>query len=227
MHALPLARALLPRSLLALSARCPRASAHAALLVVAPLLCRRRPLSLAAGSPALSSLAAHSPAPEQAARLRALWQGAFDVLTTATPVAKCERSRRVAAAFLSADAPEKTPQLPALAPPPPPPRPPDTPARPALPLCVAPRLVPSAKSAAVPVPIYLLHSVAHIELNAVDLTWDLLLRWGPYAPFPHAMLVDFVVVADDESRHFLALEARLRALGSFYGAVTRCARSGA
>lgn len=69
----------------------------------------------------------------------------------------------------------------------------------------------------------IVHSLCHIESWAVDLSWDIIARFGAQpdlAPFlPHAFFEDFVSVADDECRHFLLLEARLRALGSHYGAL--------
>jgi uncharacterized ferritin-like protein (DUF455 family) len=64
--------------------------------------------------------------------------------------------------------------------------------------------------------IALLHAVAHIELNAIDLAWDLIARLAPLAP-PTALFDDWVAVAADEARHFLALNARLDQLGAGYG----------
>ena len=43
----------------------------------------------------------------------------------------------------------------------------DNPARPALPLLVPPSKVPNQKQLKVPISIYLLHSLAHIEVNAI------------------------------------------------------------
>lgn len=63
-----------------------------------------------------------------------------------------------------------------------------------------------------------LHSLAHIESWAVDLSWDAVSRFGRDYPLPRAFFDDFVTVADDECRHFRLLEARLKALGSHYGA---------
>jgi uncharacterized ferritin-like protein (DUF455 family) len=36
-------------------------------------------------------------------------------------------------------------------------------------------MMPSAKQAGVSLTVYILHNAAHIELNAIDLTWDTLL----------------------------------------------------
>lgn len=47
----------------------------------------------------------------------------------------------------------------------------------------------------------MLHNLAHIELNAVDLAWDTLVRFAPLA-LHEAFYADFARVADDEARHF-------------------------
>src|SRR5690606_30985264 len=64
----------------------------------------------------------------------------------------------------------------------------------------------------------LLHALAHIELNAVDLSWDAVARF-PEAGFPRGYVDDWVRVADEESKHFLLLADRLEQLGSRYGAL--------
>jgi len=61
-----------------------------------------------------------------------------------------------------------------------------------------------------------LHALAHIELNAIDLAWDILARFaGP--DLPEAFYADWIGVADDEARHFEMLSERLAALGAAYG----------
>ncbi|KXZ42072.1 hypothetical protein GPECTOR_210g415 [Gonium pectorale] len=67
----------------------------------------------------------------------------------------------------------------------------------------------------------LLHSAVHIENWAVDLSWDVLARFGLQAieyELPRAFFDDFVTVAEDECRHFSALAKRLEEIGSHYGA---------
>ena len=64
--------------------------------------------------------------------------------------------------------------------------------------------------------IALLHALAHIELNAIDLAWDLLARFAADAP-SRAFFDDWVRVADEEARHFRLLSDRLEALGASYG----------
>jgi len=46
------------------------------------------------------------------------------------------------------------------------------PVRPDLPLLVDAKEIPSPKAANIPLPIYMLHNCAHIELNAIDVFWN-------------------------------------------------------
>jgi uncharacterized ferritin-like protein (DUF455 family) len=97
--------------------------------------------------------------------------------------------------------------------------PPDRPGRPDTPELLPPRAVKKRKITASPEGrIALLHALAHIELNAVDLAWDMVVRF-PDIDWPQGYFEDWVGVADDESKHFLALADRLEALGSRYGAL--------
>ncbi|WP_417448818.1 ferritin-like domain-containing protein [Kordiimonas sp.] len=61
----------------------------------------------------------------------------------------------------------------------------------------------------------LLHAVAHIELNAIDLAFDIVARFG--ATMPKSFTDDWIQVGDDEARHFSLVSARLKAMDSFYG----------
>jgi uncharacterized ferritin-like protein (DUF455 family) len=71
--------------------------------------------------------------------------------------------------------------------------------------------------------VALLHALAHIELNAIDLAWDLVARFGGAwfggAGLPRAFFDDWLGVAAEEAEHFALLVARLDALGSAYGAL--------
>ena len=60
----------------------------------------------------------------------------------------------------------------------------------------------------------LIHAVTHIEFNAINLAWDAVYR---FRDLPTAYYDDWIGVADDEARHFLALRGRLRELGFEYG----------
>ncbi|KAJ6805260.1 uncharacterized protein M6B38_178990 [Iris pallida] len=64
----------------------------------------------------------------------------------------------------------------------------------------------------------ILHSLVHTESWAIDLSWDIIARFGLQESMPTDFFTDFVQVARDEGRHFTLLSARLRELGSFYGA---------
>lgn len=66
--------------------------------------------------------------------------------------------------------------------------------------------------------IALLHALAHIELNAVDLAADLLARFAT-KDTPPAFVEDWLKVLGEEGKHFLLLSDRLEALGSHYGAL--------
>lgn len=93
------------------------------------------------------------------------------------------------------------------------------PGRPLTPILLAPRQVPKRRiSRGVAGRIALLHAIAHIELNAIDLALDITLRFTDYG-LPFDFLRDWLSVADDESRHFLLLSNRLNDLDSHYGAL--------
>lgn len=64
--------------------------------------------------------------------------------------------------------------------------------------------------------IALLHALAHIEFNAIDLAWDIVARFPDQ---PRDFYGDWIAVGDDEARHFLMLRDRLVDLGSDYGAL--------
>ena len=100
---------------------------------------------------------------------------------------------------------------------------PDRPARPAKPQLLFPRDMPkrkkgnSDKNKGI-----LLHALSHIELNAIDLAWDII---GRYAHFyqaegfslPIEFYEDWLKVADDEAKHFLMLSDRLADFDIKYG----------
>ena len=66
--------------------------------------------------------------------------------------------------------------------------------------------------------IALLHAVAHIELNAVDLHWDIIARFG-HIKMPIGFYDDWVKSAAEESKHFNLVCDCLEAIGSYYGAL--------
>jgi uncharacterized ferritin-like protein (DUF455 family) len=90
----------------------------------------------------------------------------------------------------------------------------DDPGRPAKPALVAPRDVPSRGLGTVEGRAALLHAVAHIEFNAINLALDAAYR---FRDMPREFYLDWTGVAADEARHFRLLRTRLEALGFRYG----------
>ena len=95
---------------------------------------------------------------------------------------------------------------------------PDHPARPEAPRLCAPKDVAKRKPGSPEGRIALLHAVAHIELNAVDLHWDIIARFSD-TPLPLGFFDDWVKAADEESKHFNLICDCLEAEGSHYGAL--------
>jgi uncharacterized ferritin-like protein (DUF455 family) len=93
---------------------------------------------------------------------------------------------------------------------------PDRPGRPIRPELLRPRDMPRRGSGDLAGRIALLHALAHIELNAVDMTWDLVGRFV-HAPVPRAFFDNWVQVGLEEAKHFDLLDRRLIALGAAYG----------
>lgn len=134
---------------------------------------------------------------------------AVDVLTTADALEKVEKSRRHAAVWFAGRAAGTPLPIGSAMPPP-------HPARPALPPLLAPRDVPRRRPGSPHGRKALLHAVAHIELNAIDLHWDMVARFTA-EPMPLDFYDDWVRTADDEARHFRLLADCLAARDGFYG----------
>jgi len=100
---------------------------------------------------------------------------------------------------------------------------PDCPGRPTKPELVSPADVKRRRLGSLGGRVSLLHAIAHIELNAIDLAADMLARYGNSAritgPDRINFIEDWVGVCDDEARHFTLIKDRLIALGSYYGAL--------
>lgn len=131
-----------------------------------------------------------------------LAQGAVDVLLTAAP------EEKVAATFALADvwrAGMDVGRADA----------PDDPARPARPELLAPGEMPR-RSMGPKGRIAFIHALAHIELNAIDLAWDIVARFS-HLDLPLAYYNDWVGVAVEEAEHYAALASRLIDLGAAYG----------
>lgn len=97
-------------------------------------------------------------------------------------------------------------------------QPPLTPARPQKPELLNPRDVPRRRPGSPQGRIALLHAVAHIELNAVDLHWDIIARFAD-VKMPMGYYDDWVKAASEESKHFNLISDCLEDMGSHYGAL--------
>ena len=94
------------------------------------------------------------------------------------------------------------------------PQAPDEPGRPPRPVLVAPRALHRRSTAAAASHAALIHAVAHIELNAVNLALDAVCR---FPGMPEAYYADWMRVAAEEATHFTLLRDHLRQLGHAYG----------
>jgi len=95
-----------------------------------------------------------------------------------------------------------------------PPEPVRMPGRPPRPALVHPRELPRRGFGTPEGRAAFVHSIAHIEFNAIDLAWDAVYR---FRGMPDAFYADWVGVANDEARHFVMLRERLQQLGHDYG----------
>jgi len=94
--------------------------------------------------------------------------------------------------------------------------PPERPGRPEKPQLVPPHLVPRRSIRSKRGMIALLHAIAHIELNAIDLALDIIARFARLS-MPRSFYDGWVMVAREEARHFGLLRDRLANFGAAYG----------
>lgn len=95
--------------------------------------------------------------------------------------------------------------------------PPTRPERPERPKLLAPQDVPRRKiNRGTTGRIALLHALSHIEINAVDLAWDIIVRFAD-ADLPRAFFDDWIQVAAEEAKHFMLLSDRLNDFDTAYG----------
>ncbi len=88
------------------------------------------------------------------------------------------------------------------------------PGRPERPLLLPPRLVGRRSMATVEGRAMLIHALAHIEFNAVNLALDALWR---FPAMPLEYYTDWLRVSKEEAHHFALLAAHLQVLGHQYG----------
>lgn len=90
----------------------------------------------------------------------------------------------------------------------------EIPGRPARPVLVHPRDVPQRRLNSDEGRAALVHAIAHIEFNAINLALDAVYR---FRDLPDAYYGDWLRVAAEEASHFALLQARLAELGHAYG----------
>ncbi|GHA91155.1 rhamnosyltransferase [Algimonas arctica] len=98
--------------------------------------------------------------------------------------------------------------------------PPKRPARPERPPLVSPRELRRRRLGSPEGRAALLHAIAHIELNAIDLAADMIARFADapdVAGQRDAFIADWSSVCDDEARHFGLISDRLVELDFVYG----------
>lgn len=93
---------------------------------------------------------------------------------------------------------------------------PNRPARPEKPERRAPADMPRRSKGGEAGRAAFVHAIAHIELNAIDLAWDIIARFTD-EDMPTAFYDDWVEVALDEAEHFEMLSNRLGEMGYAYG----------
>ncbi|MDZ4730991.1 MAG: ferritin-like domain-containing protein [Xanthomonadales bacterium] len=86
--------------------------------------------------------------------------------------------------------------------------------RPDRPALIDPAKVPRRRLGSAAGRVALIHAIAHIEFNAINLALDAV---GRFRTMPQQFYFDWLSVAADEARHFQLLQQRLQQLGAEYG----------
>ena len=143
-----------------------------------------------------------------------LTKAALEVLNTANAHEKANKTRAFASLWRQADE-KSVGQITDM---------PTRPARPDRPELLMPRDMPKRKKGNFDQnKINLLHALSHIELNAIDLAWDIIARFSYLHEakegfaLPLAFYEDWLKVADDEAKHFLMLSDELEKFDAKYG----------
>lgn len=142
-----------------------------------------------------------------------LTDAALQVLQTADPNAKADLTHQLATDWAnSREKNIKTSDMP------------DRPARPEQPELLLPTEMPKRKKAGSKRGrVALLHALAHIELNAIDLAWDIIGRFSYFYnndsgfTLPINFYEQWLDVAVDEAKHFKMLQSRLSDFDATYG----------
>ena len=132
------------------------------------------------------------------------------VLKAAAPAKKCDAAARAAALMAQANAEPLVVSAP-----------PDRPARPEKPALAPPAAVPRRRLGSAQGRAALLHAVAHIEFNAIDLAFDMAARFfgqiGALGLDARRFADDWIRIGGEEALHFGLVSARLADYGVSYG----------
>lgn len=132
--------------------------------------------------------------------------GALECLLESDPAVKTRAVSALAQAYLAGDLGVDNSAVPHVSA--------TIPGRPARPLLVAPRLVGRRSMVTLEGRAMLVHALAHIEFNALNLALDALWRF-PHMPAEY--YADWLRVSKEEAIHFSMLVAHLGVLGYQYG----------
>ena len=94
--------------------------------------------------------------------------------------------------------------------------PPTRPGRPERPILLPPADVPKRPLNSRKGRLALIHAIAHIELNAIDLALDIIVRFAR-ENMPRSFFDGWVKVAREEAKHFNLLRGRLEKMNATYG----------
>ena len=95
-------------------------------------------------------------------------------------------------------------------------QPPCRPGRPEKPILLPPAQVPKRPLKSQKGRLALIHAIAHIELNAIDLALDIIVRFAR-RNMPRSFFDGWVMVAKEEAKHFTLLRNRLADFDAQYG----------
>jgi uncharacterized ferritin-like protein (DUF455 family) len=93
---------------------------------------------------------------------------------------------------------------------------PERPGRPEKPELIPPSEVRKRPLTSAKGRLALVHAIAHIELNAIDLALDIIVRFA-LEKMPRSFFDGWVMVAKEEAKHFTLLRERLSELDASYG----------
>ncbi|MDH5436010.1 MAG: ferritin-like domain-containing protein [Gammaproteobacteria bacterium] len=134
-----------------------------------------------------------------------LFNAAFTVINTSDPDEKVDLSLRMSKAWqdgqLTLDPQGTVESIP-------------EPGRPEKPVLVPLTRLPRRKLSSPEGHAALIHSITHIEFNAINLAWDAVYR---FRDMPRDFYSDWIRVGEEESHHFILLRNHLRESGYDYG----------